>query len=702
MKKRNGKNFNWGRAAKICNWISLPLQALGCCVLYLVIEALSRHSFAEAWTYMTERPLVFLYNAFLIFTTFTIVYLFRRRFLMRLIMTSFWLILGIINCVILANRVTPFTGPDLRNLSDGAKVVTKYLSPGMLVLVVIALVLLVGALAWFWFQGPKFQGKIRYYVNIPLVILTAVLFSGATSLALEKRVLSSYFVNIAFAYEDYGYPYCLAVTLFDTGISEPNGYSEQLVDQIENSEGIKEENTSEYPNLIFLQLESFFDPLEVNFLDISEDPIPYFRKLMEEYSSGYFRVPVVGAGTANTEFETITGMSLHYFGPGEYPYKSILTEETCESVPYVLKDLGYATHAIHNNEANFYARRTVFSRLGFDTFTSEEYMPDISDVTETGWVKDHILTDEIIKALDSTKERDYIYTISVQGHGDYPTEPVLDNPQITVTGAEDKEKNNNSWEYYVQQIHEMDEFIRELTSTLSRYPEPVVLVMYGDHLPTMGLKMEDLNNRYLYQTQYVIWDNMGLEKKDENLASYQIAAEVLNRVGIHEGTILRYHQTRRNTKNYQVDLEVLQYDMLYGKRYVYGLDGQTPYERVDLTLGVVPITLDDIKETGNGDIYFYGQNFTESSRAEINEEMQETIFLGSDTLLVRNLELKDGDSITVAQQSNSSTKKVLTRTEPFLYRKVVEVTPTPTPNPDPTAVDVSPESAETKTEPTEE
>ncbi|MDD7738456.1 MAG: LTA synthase family protein, partial [Fusicatenibacter sp.] len=392
MKKRNGKNFNWGRAAKICNWISLPLQALGCCVLYLVIEALSRHSFAEAWTYMTERPLVFLYNAFLIFTTFTIVYLFRRRFLMRLIMTSFWLILGIINCVILANRVTPFTGPDLRNLSDGAKVVTKYLSPGMLVLVVIALVLLVGALAWFWFQGPKFQGKIRYYVNIPLVILTAVLFSGATSLALEKRVLSSYFVNIAFAYEDYGYPYCLAVTLFDTGISEPNGYSEQLVDQIENSEGIKEENTSEYPNLIFLQLESFFDPLEVNFLDISEDPIPYFRKLMEEYSSGYFRVPVVGAGTANTEFETITGMSLHYFGPGEYPYKSILTEETCESVPYVLKDLGYATHAIHNNEANFYARRTVFSRLGFDTFTSEEYMPDISDVTETGWVKDHILT----------------------------------------------------------------------------------------------------------------------------------------------------------------------------------------------------------------------------------------------------------------------------------------------------------------------
>lgn len=48
---------------------------------------------------------------------------------------------------------------------------------------------------------------------------------------------------------------------------------------------------------------------------------------MEEYSSGYFEVPVVGAGTANTEFETIVGMNLHYFGPGEYPYKTVLRRQ---------------------------------------------------------------------------------------------------------------------------------------------------------------------------------------------------------------------------------------------------------------------------------------------------------------------------------------------------------------------------------------
>ena len=667
MKKGKKLHGNKETVVKVCNWLSLPLQALGCCILYLVIEAFSRHSLASAWSYMVESPWVFLYNAFLIFTTFMVVYLFRRRAFWRIIISGFWLLLGIINGGILANRVTPFTGPDLRNLSDGAKVVTKYLSKGTMILVVAALVALLAFFVWVWIKGPKFQGKIRWYLNVPLIALVIVLFTGATNLALAKRVLSSYFVNIAFAYQDYGYPYCLAVTLFDTGISEPNGYSEQLVKQIETSEGEQKEDDTVKPNIIFLQLESFFDPELVNFLNISEDPIPYYRQLMKDYSSGYLRVPVVGAGTANTEFETISGMSLRYFGAGEYPYKSVLSEETCESAPYVLKNLGYATHAIHNNEANFYSRRSVFSRLGFDTFTSEEYMPDISDVTATGWVKDHILTKEIIKTLDATDEPDYIYTISVQGHGDYPTEPVLDDPEITVTGAEDREKNNYSWEYYVNQLHEMDQFVKELTDRLSELDERVVLVMYGDHLPTMDLKVEDMKNRYLFQTKYVMWSNFDMKKKDKNIAAYQMAAEVFNRLGIHEGTVFNYHQTRKGSRNYQLDLQALQYDILYGKQYVYG--GENPFEATKMQLGIYPATLERLESIGNGSYYVYGTNFTAASRLEINKELQETQYISPTQLLVQNVELADGDQVSVATQSNSSTKKVLSRTDYLTYNE---------------------------------
>lgn len=691
MKKINLKKIQWKKPDKkqvirVCNWFSVPLQFLGCCVLYLIIEALSRHSLGLAWTYMVESPLIFLYNAFLIFTTSLVVYLFKRRILARMIVGWFWFILGCVNGFLLTSRVTPFTGPDLKLITDALRVLNKYLSPVMVVVVLVAVACLLLSFVWMFRKGWKFQGKLRYWVNIPLILVGVLAFAGTTKLALDKRLLSNYFGNIAYAYQDYGYPYCLAVTLFDTGINEPNGYSEGLMDEIVESEGkikkTKEKNLD--VNILFLQLETFIDPTEINFLKFSEDPIPNFRKLMDEYSSGYYKVPAVGAGTANTEFESITGMSLRYFGAGEYPYKSILKEETCESAAYVLKNLGYGTHAIHNNEANFYGRRSVFSRLGFDTFTSEEYMPDISDTTPMGWVKDHILTDEIFKAMESTEGPDYVYTISVQGHGDYPTEPVLSNPTIKVTGAENQERNY-AWEYYVNQLYEMDQFIKELTDRLEEFDERVVLVMYGDHLPTMDLKVEDMKNRYLFQTKYVMWSNFKMKEKDKNLAAYQMAAEVFNRLGIHEGTVFNYHQTRKGTRNYQLDLQSLQYDILYGDRYVY--NRENPFEATKLQLGVYPSVFTSIEPAGENSYFVNGENFTASSRLEVNKELMETRFISPTQLLVQNLELEDGDVLDVATQSNSSTKKVLSRTETQVY-DAPEATPTPEPagTPDP-AVD---------------
>ena len=654
---------------KYLNMFSVPLQFLAVFVGYFFIEAISRHSIWEAMDFLTERPLVFLYNTFLIFTTTLIVYLFRRRIFWRVILTIFWMGLGIINGVLLSTRVTPFTGPDLHMITDAFEIADRYLPPFFFWVVVVLTVIAVLALVLLFIKGPRYKGKLRYKVNIPLIIVGILAFAGTTKLALEKRVLSNYFGNIAFAYEDYGYPYCLATTIFNTGISCPRDYSEEAVEKIIESEDSLPETGDSRPNILFLQLESFFDPTLVNYLNVSEDPIPNFRKLMEEYSSGYYKVPSVGAGTANTEFESITGMSMHYFGPGEYPYKGILEEETCESAAYVLKDLGYGTHAIHNNEANFYGRRRVFANLGFDTFTSTEYMSEQDDTNPNDWIRDRNLTKYILQAMESTEGPDYVYTISVQGHGDYPEEPVLEDPKITVSGSS-TEAQDNKWEYYCNQIYEMDQFIGELVNALSQLDEDVVLVMYGDHLPTMDLTVTDMKNRYLFQTQYVIWDNMGLKKQDKNLAAYQMAAEVMDRVGIHEGNVFRFHQARKNTQNYQVDLEMLQYDILYGEQYVYG--GKSPYEKTAMRLGVVDTQFDSIEKISEGRYYIRGANFTQSSYLEINGELVEATFIDENTLLVLTDLLQDGDEVDIATRSNSSTHRVLTRTESYIYHEPQE------------------------------
>ena len=156
-------------------------------------------------------------------------------------------------------------------------------------------------------------------------------------------------------------------------MTKPDDYKEETIDTLTASSANAGETTvasDDQPNIVVVLLESFCDPTEVNFLQLSEDPIPNFRNLYENYSSGYLTVPVVGAGTANTEFEVLTGMSMQYFGTGEYPYKTILKETDCESIASDLSSIGYGTHVVHNNGGNFYSRANAFSMMGFDTFTS--------------------------------------------------------------------------------------------------------------------------------------------------------------------------------------------------------------------------------------------------------------------------------------------------------------------------------------------
>ena len=365
--------------------------------------------------------------------------------------------------------------------------------------------------------------------------------------------------------------------------------------------------------------------------------------------------------TFNPSLDYIVGVDDFKLGvTNRTTYEQMLAGGKGINVSYVLKNLGYSTHAVHNNEANFYGRRSIFPNLGFDTFTSAEYMSEEEDKNPLGWTKDEVLTDEIIKCLDSTEESDYIYTISTQGHGAYPEEQLIDDPEITVSGAE-TEAQNNQWEYYCNEIHEMDNFVKELTDALADYPEDVILVMYGDHLPTMGLTVEDLKNKYLFQTQYVMWDNFGLEKKDENLAAYQMAAEVMDRAGIHEGTIFRYHQARRNTRNYQVDLETLQYDVLYGKKYSY--DGESPFQRIKMRMGLYDVTLDSIQCISETDHTYYikGTEFTPSSEIKLNGEWYDTVYINPTTLMITGTELNDFDRLAVIQRSNSSTRKPLSK-----------------------------------------
>ena len=649
---------------------SIIFTILASFLVTLIIEVLSEGGFKGAINHITGNPLIFIYSIMILFATYQLAFLLKRRIFYISLVSIVWIGLATTNAIILSNRVTPLTYIDLKMFSNVLTILNKYLNGFQLGLIIIALILVVICLVFMFIYSPKRTKKISYKRNLACIVAYTAFFLMTTVVLIKQGFLSIYFGNIANAYLEYGFPYSFCSTAINTGVSRPKDYSENRINEIK--EKVKdEESKNEKVNIIMLQLESFFDPSHVKGIKLSENPIPTFTELRDKYSSGYLTVPGYGAGTANTEFEIMTGMSLDYFGTGEYPYKTILKKKTCENINYTLKDLGYSTHAIHNNRSTFYSRNVVFPNLGFDTFTSLEFM-NAYDLNPIEWAKDKYLTEEIMKCLKYNDNPDYIYTISVQGHGEYPKEVVDENQTITIDGIED-EGERNAFEYYVNQIHEMDKFVKDLTETLEKYDEKVVLVMYGDHLPTLhigGKQISDdmLTNGNMYQTQYIMWNNFGLEKQDKDLFAYQLSAEIANRLDIHNGTLIKYHQQLQNEPYYQQGLRLLQYDMLYGKQYIYGRTN--PFKPTNMRYDVEDVKIDRVY-TANGNIYVAGENFTEYSVVYVNDKKLKTTFINKELLEVENEKLDNEDDIYI-MQIGANGKSKLSKSGNYVYEKEPE------------------------------
>lgn len=628
--------------------------------LNIVIECLNKRSLTGLVSMFTS-PVIFMLNTLIIAASMSLALVFKRRIFAYISISIIWILLSITNFIVLSSRKTPFTAMDIMLIEDAIKVIPIYINILEMILIVAGLCLVIAGLVMLWRKAPKietdFENKKFYFFGVIRFVFMFLIAYGFAATLIISGYVQTHFGNLAQAYKQYGFAYCFVSSVVDHGISKSKEYSDEYMDDLKQSIDDGTIQVSEKtPNVIFVQLESFFDPKEVTGVTFSENPTPNLDKLMSECSSGYLSVPAFGAGTANTEFEIQTGVNLDDFGPGEYPYKTVMQSRTCESAAYNLKNLGYATHAIHNNDATFYDRYKIFSHLGYDTFTSIEYMSGYT-CTPTGWAKDNILTGEIKKALDSTEDMDYVFTISVQGHGDYPEQMVEGyTPKIKVSDFFNPEEQNQ-FEYYVNQIHEMDAFIGELVDMLANRDEETVLVMYGDHLPTFSFKDENMKSDSIFNTQYFIWSNFEMDKKDVNLEAFQLSAYVFERIGISEGYIMKYHQLKYNDENYLKNLKILEYDILYGKKSVY--NGEIPYVATDLKMGIDEIKITDVYDFKDY-VCICGENFNDFSTVYINNKEVAAELVSDKLIKVPKSTIRNKDEVAVVQRG--SDKIELSRT----------------------------------------
>jgi phosphoglycerol transferase MdoB-like AlkP superfamily enzyme len=697
--------------------------------LNILIEILARKSVVLGLKHIIYNAPVFFYNVLLIVSTLSISFFFKRRYSVALIVAIIWFALGISNFVIIIFRTIPLSAIDFTIMKSGIKIMPMYFSKLQIILLIIAAFAVVSLIIYAVIKLPKKERKFSKVT--PAITIVLLSFALITVLLIQNNILSNDFKNLIDANKQYGFAYCFSRTIFDRGVSKPKDYSKEAIDGIiseietdggNNSKDInddareknryRQESDTEIidideiqngkPNIIFLQLESFFDVNYMKAITYSEDPVPVFRYLKNKYSSGFMSVTSIGAGTANTEFEVITGMSLEFFGAGEYPYTTILKESTCETINYNLKELMYKTHALHNHTATFYERDKVYSQLGFDSFTPIEYMDEV-EFNEIGWAKDKVLIQEIVKALKSSKGKDFLYTISVQGHGKYPSESINPEQKISLSvddisslnSQSEQDDTNNSendatndklnpngediitnediidyaerikvpFEYYINQLNEMDKFIGGLISILRTIDEPIVLVIFGDHLPAFEIKNEYLKNNDIFQTEYIVWDNIGLEKKDKNLNAYQLSSLVLNKLNITNGVLTKFHEKSIGTESYKAELQMLEHDMLYGEKEVY--NGINPYSPTDMKMGVEDITIKSASIIEDS-IFVIGNNFTKWSNIFVNGKKQSTKFINDILLITDSIEANPGDIITVTQIADDGT--VLGTTKEYEFK----------------------------------
>ncbi len=633
----------------------------------LVVESFSRHSIAGGFEHLFNHPVFFGYNVLIIFMMYCFGLLTRRRSSWVMLISSFWLILGCINAIVLCFRITPLSLIDFSIAKSGITMLHIYLNTFQIILMTLSIIAVITGIVIAWLKMSKSTVKLKKgIIVVCVVVVTSILATNAlTRFAMENGV----FAVLTKEYDDVGFVYCFSRSIVDNGIDKPRNYSKLAIDSaLKRLEPIQEDSELK-PNLIILQLESFFDVSYMKNIKCSENPIPNFTKLKETCSSGKLRVPSMGGGTANTEFEVLTGMNLDDFGIGEYPYQTVLKGTPCESLAYAFKEKGYKTTAIHNHTATFYGRNKVYPNLGFETFIPVEYMSDV-ERNELSWAKDKILDKEIFKTLEDSEERDFIFAVSVQSHGKYPKEEIKFNKKITAQGFNIELKEElelkNEFEYYINQINEVDAFLGDLIRKLNEFPEPVMLVVYGDHLPALTITDDDLVNLSEYQTEYCIWTNYDSIKSNADIYAYQLSSVALKQLEMEGGLLPRIHQSFANDDKYKYYLKLFSYDILYGKNYSLN----RKYEPVMMRYGLKDIDISETVMSGDS-LYVSGDGFTEFSHVILNNRKMNTKYISENLLAISGDGLNgDFDFLRVSQINNELVK--LSTTEDYVINNKIQ------------------------------
>lgn len=484
-------------------------------------------SLAVKFAFQWHREL-FLLGAFLLFNLYLwIISLVGSRWLSTLIMSVLVVALGTITQQKMALRGEPLYPSDFAMIKE-LPFLIQMIDSKLIVAISIFLITIVSLSIFILIKKKKsskksaqlVQNKLNWLVRGGTFLITSCILFYTMWFNQPGNVLKT-------TYDQYAYwiPYSQQMNYYNNGfiggflynlgvdaMAKPMNYSKkQVTDIVQKYKEKAAEINQTRPttlndvNVVYVMNESFSDPLALDGVTVSEDPIPEIRTLEETTLSGTILSQGYGGGTANIEFEALTGLSMEPMAASlTTPYTQLVSRmNELPSIVSYLNEQGYATTAIHPYNTTMYKRSEVYQNLGFTTFLNEANMEFVDKNERNPYISDKSAYQEVLKQMKDTATSDFIHLVTMQNHmvysGKYP------NTNFSAQGTGNAKEAAN----YLQDLAYSDDALDDFLTTIEQMPEKTIVVFWGDHLPSFYSEdiAETNGSLKMHQTPLLIYSN---------------------------------------------------------------------------------------------------------------------------------------------------------------------------------------------------
>ncbi|MCH5266986.1 MAG: LTA synthase family protein [Lachnospiraceae bacterium] len=391
--------------------------------------------------------------------------------------------------------------------------------------------------AWFIALSHRIRNKKKLVVSF----VVGALGVFGVALFASPKVLGYFHVDMSLrwrpslGYHANGPLMNFMADIKDSYRKKPSGYTAEKAEAIlEQYSGEAEKGDEKNPNIIMIMNESLTDFSELGG-EITPDPLGFIHGLQENTIRGNCYVSNVSGGTANSEFMALTGHTVAFMPQGSVVY-SVFPRDNITGMASELKKRGYSCTAIHPCPAENYNRHIIYPSMGFDNFLSWSSFGGAETVR--GWVSDKATYDKIIALYEEKGEEPlFVFDVTIQGHGGYANHTEWDTKVVAAEG-------NDELTEYLSSTYVSDKAFQELVKYFAKVEEPTVILMFGDHWPSVGTgyyekifgkSTEEMNleeTQIEYMTPYVLWTNYDIEEKEMDVAPNQFSGLVKRAAGI--------------------------------------------------------------------------------------------------------------------------------------------------------------------------